>query len=73
MVNMDKKAILDALVTNILNARFEKLDQSTVENAKNRILDVMGCMLGGSNAPGNPELVRLAADWGGKSEAIIIG
>jgi 2-methylcitrate dehydratase PrpD len=73
MLTIDSKAIYEALVSHILNTRFEDLDRTTVENAKNRILDVMGCMLGGANAPGNPELVRLAADWGGKKEAAIIG
>jgi len=72
-MSLDKKVIFEALVTHILETRFEDIDKPTVDNAKNRILDVMGCMLGGVKAPGNAELVKLASGWGGKQEATIIG
>jgi 2-methylcitrate dehydratase PrpD len=67
------KKIVEALLENILNARYKDLDQPTVYNAKNRIKDVVGNILGGAGAPDNAALVNLVKDWGGKREATILG
>ncbi len=64
--------IIEQLVKNIAAARFEKFDNATVERAKLRIIDIVGCMIGGSAAAGNRVLVDLVQDWGGKKEATII-
>ena len=63
---------IELISANIVNTRFEDLDKATVDLAKNRIIDVIGCAIGGANDPGNPELVDLVRDWGGKEEATII-
>jgi len=42
-----------------------------VENAKKRIIDVVGCAIGGAHAPGNQALVNLVRKWGGKQEATL--
>jgi len=63
---------IEALSANVLDTRFENFDQVTVENAKNRIIDVIGCAIGGANAPGNPGLVNLVRNWGGKQEATLL-
>jgi len=63
---------VEQIATNVLETRFGNFDQITVENAKNRIIDVLGCVIGGANAPGNPALVDLVRDWGGKGEATIL-
>jgi 2-methylcitrate dehydratase PrpD len=60
------------LVRNILDTSFDNFDSSTVERARDRIIDVMGCMIGGANAPGNSMLLDLIKEWGGKREATII-
>jgi len=73
MKDIDKKIIVDSLLNNVLNTRFENLDQSTIENAKNRIKDVVGDILGGAGAPDNAVLVKLVRGWGGKREATILG
>ena len=44
----------------------------TIEQAKTRIIDVIGCLIAGVNAPGNTALVELVRDWGGKEEATIL-
>jgi len=72
MENKDDKAVIEALSANVLNTRFEDIDQETVDNTKKRILDTIGCAIGGARAPGNAELIELVKSWGGKPEATIL-
>jgi 2-methylcitrate dehydratase PrpD len=60
------------LVRNVLDTSFENFDSSTAERARDRIIDVIGCMIGGVNAPGNSMLFDLIKEWGGRKEATII-
>ncbi|HEY4686012.1 MAG TPA: MmgE/PrpD family protein [Dehalococcoidia bacterium] len=69
----DGKAITRALADNVLNTRFEDLSAATVANAKDRILDIVGCAIGGARAPGNAGLIELVKHWGGKPEATVLG
>lgn len=64
--------IIDALAANIVNVKFGDIDKQTIEDIKNQIIDIVGCILGGIKAPGNFELVSLVKKWGGKKEASII-
>jgi 2-methylcitrate dehydratase PrpD len=74
MINsVNGKMIIDALAENVLKTRFEDIDPDTVENTKKRILDVIGCAIGGSKASGNDGLVELVKSWGGNKEATILG
>jgi hypothetical protein len=73
MNDIDKKMIIEALLNNILNIRFEDMVWANVENAKNHIKDVFGDILGGTDAPGNAALLNLVNNWGGKREATILG
>jgi len=66
------KTPIDELIVNVLETRFENFDQATVEHAKNRMIDVIGCLIGGANGPGNLPLIELIKDWGGKEEATIL-
>jgi 2-methylcitrate dehydratase PrpD len=72
MSNPAKAKPIEELSTNILNTRFENLNEATLENAKNRIIDVLGCAIGGANASGNSALIKLVKEWGGKEEATIL-
>ncbi len=65
--------ILDQLSRNILGANFQDIDSETVENTKKRILDMLGCAMGGAAAGGSASLARLVKSWGGKREASILG
>ncbi|MGD9159950.1 MAG: MmgE/PrpD family protein [Desulfobacteraceae bacterium] len=67
--NMD---ITEALCRNVANTRFEDLDESIIINAKNRIIDVLGCVAAGANAECNLSLIQLIKDWGGKAESSIL-
>jgi 2-methylcitrate dehydratase PrpD len=65
MTTTNHTTAIEVLSANILESSFEKLDKVTVKNAKFRIIDVLGCAIGGADAPGNEPLVKLAKDWGG--------
>ncbi|MFB0558911.1 MAG: MmgE/PrpD family protein, partial [Dehalococcoidales bacterium] len=72
MENMDGKAVTEALIANVLNTRFEDIEHGVVDNTKRRILDTIGCAIGGARAPGNAELIELVKSLGGKTEATIL-
>ena len=63
--------ITEALCRSVENIRFEELDEAIVSNAKNRIIDVLGCAAAGARAEGNTGLLNLIKDWGGKPESTI--
>ena len=57
--NFNGPKTIEALSRNVLNTRFEDLDPAVVDNTRRRILDVIGCCIGGSNAPGNAVLAEM--------------
>lgn len=61
-----KKTPIEELIANVLETRFENFDYATVEHAKNRMIDVLGCLIGGANTPENLALIELIKDWGGR-------
>ena len=63
---------IERIVANILDTRFEAFDKDTLETTKYRIIDTLGCLIGGSMDTGNPELARLLRENGGKKEATIL-
>ncbi len=67
-----KPTAVERLVTHALETRFENFDKDTLEATKYRIIDTLGCLIGGANDTGNPELVKLIKDKGGKKEATIL-
>jgi len=70
--NTTKSRPIEELSANVLETRFENFDHTTLENAKKRIMDVVGCLIGGANAAGNSALIDLVKEWGGKEEATIL-
>lgn len=73
MDNSQGNKIAEALAHNILNARFEDLDQDVIDNTKTRILDTIGGAIGGANLPDIIAMVNMVRGWGGKEEATIFG
>ena len=71
MIN-DQSTYIEKLSENILETSFENFNQSTLQNVKDRILDVVGCMIGGAYATGNLALIDLVKGWGGREEATIL-
>ena len=71
-MNEDKdRSAIEALSENVIDTTFYNFDRSTIDLAKNRIIDVLGCAIGGANAPGNMALVNLIRKWGGREESTI--
>jgi 2-methylcitrate dehydratase PrpD len=68
----DGKAVVSELADNVLKTRFKDIDPDIVENTKKRVLDVIGCAIGGSLAPGNSAFIDLVKGWEGKKEATIL-
>jgi 2-methylcitrate dehydratase PrpD len=61
-----------AFAHHIAAARADALPAATVRATCRDILDTLGCMLGGSAAPGIDTLRTLAARWGGREEATVL-
>ena len=60
------------LIRNLLETRFEALNDGLIEGAKKRMIDVVGCAIGGVNASGNSMMMGLVREWGGRHEATIL-
>jgi 2-methylcitrate dehydratase PrpD len=73
MPEKEEKKIIDILTDHVLKTRYEDLDPETVDNAKRRILDMIGDAIGGAMCPGSPELAAMVKGWGGEKEATILG
>ena len=72
MGSLREKAAVEALSENVLAVRFEDLGARIVENAKNRIIDILGCVIGGADAAGNKGLIKTVMKWGGSEEATLM-
>jgi 2-methylcitrate dehydratase PrpD len=64
--------IIDDLARNIVRTGYDAFDKETIEQARNRIIDIVGCLIGGANGGGCAEMRDLIKDWGGKEQATIL-
>jgi 2-methylcitrate dehydratase PrpD len=64
--------VTEELVNNIVETRFENLSREVIERAKEEVMDVIGCAVGGANATGCPMILDLVREWGGSEEATIL-
>ena len=55
------------------NIKYADIDAATLAKAKHRVLDLIGCAIGGAPAAGNAGLVDLVKVQGGAPEASVIG
>jgi 2-methylcitrate dehydratase PrpD len=69
---MGQSTAIEKLSANVLDTRFEDIDKATLEATRYRIIDTLGCLIGGSTDVGNPELVDLFRNEGGRGEATIL-
>jgi 2-methylcitrate dehydratase len=72
MSEIKQSTAIEALAENAVKTRFEAFDKETVETVKGRIIDILGCAIGGANASGNRELINLVKGYGAKGEATIL-
>jgi 2-methylcitrate dehydratase PrpD len=65
-------SVVIELIRNIINTPFEKIDCDAIERARGRLIDVVGCILGGAHASGCSILVDLVREWGGTGDGTIL-
>jgi 2-methylcitrate dehydratase PrpD len=66
-------AIIEELVDNILGTRYDSFDEEVVNSAKKRVIDVIGCLIGGANAPGCSMITDLLiSEYGGNAQATVL-
>jgi len=72
---MDKPAeptAIERLCAHALDTRFENFTPELRETTKYRVIDTLGCLIGGATDTGNPALLKLLKDKGGKKEATVL-
>lgn len=62
-----------ALAAYAVGLKYADIDQNTLARAKHRVLDLIGCAIGGAPAEGNAALVRLVHSSSGPGDASVIG
>lgn len=67
------EALIDRIVSHVLDTPFEALDESHILAAKKRLIDTLGCALSGVHVEGNDEAFDLYRRWGGAPEASVPG
>jgi 2-methylcitrate dehydratase PrpD len=56
----------------IVRTGFESINAETIERSKWRILDAVGCLIAGANAPGCRMMIDLVTGWGGVGESTLL-
>ena len=64
-------SIMAELTKHVLDTPFEAFDQVTLQRARDRLIDVIGCVIAGADAPGCSMILDMIRYWGGKKEATI--
>jgi 2-methylcitrate dehydratase PrpD len=64
--------ITEEWAKHIIITDFKAFNDEIVEQAKTRIIDIVGCVVGGASAPGCAILRNLVKGWDGKQEATIL-
>ena len=64
--------IVEEWAKNIKETRYENIDPRVIEGAKLRVMDVIGCTIGGVNGDGCSMILDLIKEWGGSPESTIL-
>ena len=65
--------LINQLARHILDTRYDDLDSETIEAAKLRLIDALGCSVAGYRAPSNNAFINLYRSWGGAPQATVLG
>ena len=65
-------SIADELVTNVIDTTYASIPKEALIRAKWRIIDTVGCMIAGANAPGCVSAVDMVRSWGGSGQGTIL-
>lgn len=69
----EKKALIDRLVEHILDTPYEAFSEETIEAAKMRLVDALGCTVSGVGIGQNDALKEVFHQWGGTPQATVVG
>ncbi len=61
------------LISNLIDVNYEDLDSDTVDYARMRIIDTIGCLLGGIHSSGADMVLDMVRGWGGSPESTVLG
>jgi 2-methylcitrate dehydratase PrpD len=61
------------MARNIVETSFERFDRRTVERARHRVIDAVGCAVAGIRGTGCSMVLDLLKEWGGKRESSVLG
>ena len=64
--------LIDELVANVLDTKYEAFGKEDIEAAKKRLIDVAGCAVSGANISGNRALLELIREWGGSKQSTVL-
>ena len=67
----DNSYYIKKISESAVEAKYEDIDGAMIRNAKNRILDLLGCALVGAKGPGSEGMANLVKSWGGKEESTV--
>ncbi len=65
-------SVTEELVKNLLETRFQDFTGDIVERARDEVIDVIGCAVGGANDTGCPEIIDLIREWSGSEESTVL-
>lgn len=61
------------LIANLIYINYEGLKPETVDYARTRIIDTIGCLLGGIHSSGADMMLDMVKGWGGNPESTVLG
>jgi 2-methylcitrate dehydratase PrpD len=64
--------LIEELADYILTTKYDAFSDEVIEAAKKRLIDIVGCAIGGANASGNRALLKVIKGWGGNKEATVL-
>jgi 2-methylcitrate dehydratase PrpD len=65
-------SIIQEMTKVVLDTRYEDIDTDYVKRAKTRVMDVIGCLIGGAKATGCDMILSLVTQWGGEAAGTIL-
>ena len=64
---------IDEFASNITDAGYEAFSDKLIKGAKNRVIDIIGCSIGGTKGHGCSATLEILKEWGGNGEATVLG
>lgn len=65
-------SISKQIAEHIVRTNFASIDAVTIQRAKWRLLDAVGCLIAGAGAPGCRMMIDLVTGWGGAGESTLL-